>query len=264
MKKWYVASFIFVITISLFGGLRMVAPTAMRSVFSCVLYPFLRIQYSITSPIHRYFQHQSQKKTLTEQLQSLESEYELLAQENIVLRASLDYQADVKELINFKNRYNTPQQNCAHILLKHIDQNTHFILVDQGSMHGVSPDMVAVYKNYLLGKVVDVYPYYSKVLLTTDKTCKVAAYCTTTNATGIHEGCNAQKTILNRVSHLSNVHQGSLVFSSGKGMVFPRGFALGKVEVCKLNGLFYDVQVKPLIDLQKIEYCYLIKKGAEL
>ena len=36
--------------------------------------------------------------------------------------------------------------------------------------------MIAVFKDCFLGRVVEVYPWYSKVLLITDPGCKVAVY----------------------------------------------------------------------------------------
>ena len=66
--------------------------------------------------------------------------------------------------------------------------------------------MIAVFKDCLVGRVVEVYPYYSKVILITDPTCKVAAICTSTNVKGIHEGMlSLTTTKLSFVNHLEEV-----------------------------------------------------------
>lgn len=59
------------------------------------------------------------------------------------------------------------------------------------------------------------------------------------------------------------MQEGDLVLSSGEGLIFPRGFALGNVKHYQVNGLLHDVIVEPLINLETINYCYVIQKGAE-
>jgi rod shape-determining protein MreC len=136
------------------------------------------------------------------------------------------------------------------------------VFIDRGASKGVQPNMVALYKNCLIGRVSEVYPSYSKVLLITDKTCKIAALCGTTKSSGIHEGLNKKDyCTLNYVSHLCTLEEGELVISSGEGLVFPQGFGLGKIKSFTRKGLFYDVVIEPLVDLKNIEYVYIIQKG---
>jgi cell shape-determining protein MreC len=62
------------------------------------------------------------------------------------------------------------------------------------------------------------------------------------------------------VSHLESVSVGDDVFSSGEGMVFPKGFALGKVISADKGDLFYTITVQPALDFQSLRYCTLIAK----
>lgn len=228
---------------------------------SYALYPCLRLQHMVVKPVQDFCARRERTQKAAAHTQALQAEREALMEENIRLRSSLDYMADIKELVDFSAQYEVGKERCVQIIFKHVDQSQQYVLIDAGARQGVAVDTVAVYKNMLLGKVVEVYPQYSKVLLITDKTCKVAAYCAATGATGIHEGCNQRQTVLNHVSHLATIAPGSLVLSSGSGTIFPRGFALGEVADCALNGMVYDVRVKPLADIKNIDYCYLLKKG---
>jgi rod shape-determining protein MreC len=240
-------------------------PSALDVASSYALYPFLRAQKIVIQPINNFFERKRRMRDLEQKMVTLEKKYETLLQENIILRSSDDYSSDIEELVKFKSRYRSSEKKAVQVLVKHFSNDHHFFLVDAGSNQGISSDMVAVYKNCLVGKVVDVYPCYSKVLLVSDISCKVAAYCSKTRATGIHQGCNnKQRSMLNRVSHFAKIKSSDIVLSSGYGLVFPRGFALGKVKSYNLNGLFYDIDIQPVIELDTIEYCYLIKKGSEL
>jgi len=149
----------------------------------------------------------------------------------------------------------------GHIIFKHISEQAHYVLVNQGAAHGIETGMVAVYNNCLVGKVEEVYPWYCKVVAITDRSCKVAGYCESTKSAGIHVGSNQLSlTSLERVSHLEKVNDGDLILSSGEGLVFPQGFALGRIKEQKKEGLWYQIGVEPLIDLSKLSYCMFISK----
>ena len=232
---------------------------------SYIMYPVLVVQHKIVTPIKHYFERNRSRKEMEELLQALQHEREELLAQNVQLNAMVSHYEQTKELVEFKKQFESVEARLSQVLVKHFSDQTHYFLIDKGSKAGIAPDMVAIYKNCLLGKVVEVYPQYSKVLLITDKMCKVASYCAHTQASGIHEGNNNEMlTGIRYMSHLAEVEPDDLVLSSGDGLVFPKGFALGKIKTCNSEGLFYDVSVEPLLDVRKIEYCFIIQKGAVL
>ena len=164
--------------------------------------------------------------------------------------------------LSIKNKYNPQNGQIVQVLSRNLSEREHSLIVDAGSRHGVTSDMVVTYQNCLVGRVAEVFPLYSKVILITDKTCKVAAYCAKTRAAGIHVGSHEDHTELQRVNHLSPVEQGDLVLSSGEGLIFPAGFGLGHVETVSSDGLYQQVSVKPLIDGASLNYCMLLQKGS--
>lgn len=237
-------------------------PGLFESVSSTVLYPFVHVHHTLIKPVKTYFHNRTASRELHTRCADLEKECENFRARVIELQALVDYRNDIQELHDFKKRYDAQQGNIVQILAHHITDQKHYVLVDAGSYHGIKPDMVAVHKNVLLGRVVDVYPFYSKVVLTTDSVCKVAAYCTQTKVSGIHEGINQEGvTTLKFVSHLDRVESGDLILSSGDGLVFPRGFGLGTITSVALDGLYYKVDVEPLLDVKKVTHCCLIQKG---
>ena len=230
-----------------------------------IAYPFLVMQHKIVGPIKDHLAQRAQSKIVSYELKKKASERDALLAQNIELRSMIDYMQEVSELIEFKKRYNYEQGALAQILVLNCTNKAHFCLVDRGSCDGICPDMVAIYKDCIVDKVVQVYPHYSKVLLMSDKECRVAAVCSESKALGIYHGnnddCHAH---LEHVSHLSQVQQGDLIVSTGEGLVFPRGFGLGRVKQWKRNGLFYHIEVEPLINIHTLKHCYLVQKGSHL
>ncbi len=59
------------------------------------------------------------------------------------------------------------------------------------------------------------------------------------------------------------MQKNDLVISSGQGMVFPRGFGLGRIRYFTADGVNYTTRLSPLLNLKKLDYCYLLQKGEE-
>lgn len=231
-------------------------------VVSCLLYPILKIQNSIVSWVRVHGARKASYEELEQQFQQLRTHCTQLQQENVVLAASLDFARDTAEIIEFRKRYDTTEARLAQIILRTLTELEQTCLVDAGSYHGITQDMIAICNNGLVGRVIQVYPFYSKLLLITDKRCKVAAYCSQTGAVGIHEGCNRiDQTAIHHVSHLEKMAPGDLVISSGSGAVFPRGFVVGTVQSWTTDDLSTTVTVQPFVNVQTIKYCYLINSN---
>ena len=233
------------------------------SISSYFLYPLLVIQYKIINPVKEYMHQREIKKNVMNELEQLKDNYEQLQAELIVLKSNEHYYHDIKELIEYKKRYKQGPAEIGHIIFKQFSDAEHFFLVNRGRNHGIVPDMVAVYNNCLVGRVSEVFPWYCKVVAVTDRSCKVAAFCDQTKSCGIHVGANnLNQSLLNRVSHLSTVKDGDLIFSNGEGLIFPSGFGLGRVKEHKKEGLWYDITIEPLISIQELSYCSFLSKSS--
>lgn len=243
-----------------------ISPGLVNVVASCYTYPLLIIQHKITEPIRQIVARWQTIEELRALVDYYRRESDKLRAENIELAAEKIYWQHVQELINFTHRYKTERKIGAQVILKQFSDEGHAFLLDVGSNRGVEMDMIAVYNNCLIGRVSEVYPWYCKVMLVTDHLSKVPVVCVSTDAHGIHEGLNnLTETGLSFVSHLQSLIPGDLVISSGDGLIYPKGFAVGKIRGFSLNdlGINYIVAIDPLLNLREINYCYLVAKGAE-
>lgn len=241
------------------------APGAFEYYSSYLMYPILVVQNSVVSPIKSFFQKRKSVSDLETQLQDLQKERDVILAQNIELQGMISFAQDTQELVAFKERYETQHTSLAQVLVKNFSEQAHYFLIDKGLRAGIAKDMAVVYKNVLIGKITEVYPHYSKVVLVTDQACKVAAFCSNSKATGIYQGSNEAWTAqLNHVSHLSQLEEGEMILSSGDGLIFPRGFGLGTVKSFQTEGLFYEVKIEPLLDLRSLAYCYVVTKQEEI
>lgn len=261
MVKKFLVSFsilgLFFIGLSRLFGIG--GPTLERA-SSVLVYPVLVIGKALRTP----FKHNRSAQSVLSDLDASVEARDDLQKEVIELRALLDYKECTKDMREFLARYSPETSLVAQVLLKQFGAS-HFYLIDAGSKRGVSKDMIAVFKDCLLGRVVEVYPWYSKVLLITDPGCKVAVVCSQTGAKAIHEGAKQlDVTQLTYVGVLDELKEGDMVLSSGEGMIFPKGFGLGRIKDIEHDGYTPRVAVTPLVDLKTIDYCCLIEQITQL
>ena len=229
-----------------------------RQALSYVAYPIVCFEHRVIVSAYAWSVRSKTIQQLQHELQQRNDEYMQLRAEHNALQATVDFAQETQELRAFKKRYQA-SACLAQIIAHHCAGDEQYILIDADANKKVTVDMTVVYANSLLGKVITVYPWYSKVQLITDATCKVACYSSKTKTTGIHQGTNTEgATTVTYVPHLATIEPGETIFSSGKGLVFPKGFAIGTITQVEPDGLYKKIDVKPLVTIRDIAYCYLL------
>ena len=235
----------------------------LETYISYCAYPFLMITLKVTEVHAAIMSSWNYRVHGEKEYQKLLQKCDALQAELIALQARADVYDEIKEIKEFAQQYNQEHTFLVRILEKQCGPYGHFFLIEGGEDKGFKKDTAVVYKNCLVGKISQVFPWYSKVTLLTDSSCKVAAYCHHTKTAGIYCGTSClEKGLLTHVSHLSEMLEGDVVFSSGEGLVFPKGFGIGKVDSCVKNegDMQYKVTIKPFIDFNLLTYCFVIEK----
>ena len=223
-------------------------------VASVFCYPFIVVQSYLIDPIKRNI---TQQQTA---LQELQSAYDDLMQQHVRLSASADFARDAHDVIAFQERYGVGNYCVAQVIERHTGDDAQYLLLDKGSCDGITSDAVAVHKDMLVGKITDVYPFYARCMLITDRHCKVGGYVAGSEVTGVMQGAGDGFLQLLHVSHLLEVHVGAFIITSGYGLIFPRGFGIGQTVSVEPDGLTLNIRCKPLIDFDQITYCAVLKR----
>lgn len=252
---------LFLALVFILAALFLLTNAGRTYVVPTITYPFLWCSEVISRPIkHLYYTlrgisyfHQTAARLLQER--------DSLLRELVALKGAHDYLDDSRECQEFKKRYEDGASLAVQIIGTHFSDQAHYYYIDAGENRGIQKDMVVIYDNCLVGRVSEVFPHYSKVMLITDKECHVAVRCTETGSCGIHTGGNIiDQTVMEYVNHLDPLYEDDLVISHGEGLVFPRGFAVGRIASYTLDGVQYKVAIKPLIDLSQLTHCLVLLK----
>jgi rod shape-determining protein MreC len=178
------------------------------------------------------------------------SQLEELKIENDRLRAALDFQKS--------SRYGR-KLVAAQVVGKSGYPWISVLGIDRGSGAGVRVGMPVVVKEGLVGKVIEVAPFSSKVLLISDPTSSVAAASQRSRVSGVIEGYSPGSLNLKYIGVEGDVQAGDRIVTSAVSGVFPSGIPIGTVTRAakKDTDLFYEIMVRPAVDLSKLEEVFL-------
>jgi rod shape-determining protein MreC len=135
------------------------------------------------------------------------------------------------------------------------------IVIDIGKKHGVSVNDTVVFDTALVGRVTFTGNSTSRVMLITDPASNVPSQFLKSRVQGIVKGESNTLCTVKFIPRQERVLEGDKVITSGIGGIFPKSLYIGDVVSIKDKGaqLFKEINLKPRIDLSKLEFVLVIK-----
>ena len=209
------------------------------------------IQYAAATPSKFFLALMEEKKTVEELRQQIEN----LEKENISMKINLQridiLENEVSRLRAIRQEVDKGLKNIkiAQITQKDVIPNKKSIQINIGSDYNINVGQTVMGVNGLLGQVVEVNMYSSKVLLITDNSSNVPAKIARTGQQIIVKG-RPQDNML-EVTFLPNDSQiikGDLIITSGQANRYIASLKIGRVvEVIKKEGeRFVEATIEPL------------------
>lgn len=232
-----------------------------RSLLQAAIYPFQSATVSlwkgvvgIPASFAGYKKITKQNTELKEKLRNLEPRLSLLEEllrENTRLRTALFYKQ--------KNPYRF-RLLPAQVIGRSPDPWFSILEVNQGSRAGVRRDMPVMVKEGLVGRVVEVSKYSSKVMLITDALSSVAAVDGRSRDFGVVKGGASNKLHMKYVDAGGDIKVGDIILTSNISTISPPGIPIGEVGRAskKEHDLFYHIEIKPAVGFRKIEEIFII------
>lgn len=144
-----------------------------------------------------------------------------------------------------------------------VDPNpyTQRVLINKGSSSGVTIGQPVLDARGVMGQVVEVMPYTSRVLLITDTNHSVPVQINRNGVRAIASGSGDQESIeLRYVTDTADIREGDLLVTSGMGERFPVGYPVGVVtEIERNTGQpFARIEALPAATLNRSRYLLLV------
>lgn len=197
----------------------------------------------------------------------LAAENEKLKTENLLLQGRLqklaaltEQNVRLRELLNSSALVNEKVE-VAELIGMDPNPFTHRIIINKGERDGVVLGQPVLDARGLMGQVVELMPYTSRVLLLTDSTHSIPVQVNRNGLRAIASGTgNPERLELRHVADTADIKEGDLLVSSGLGQRFPAGYPVATVkEVIHDSGQpFAIVRAVPTAALNRSRYLLLV------
>lgn len=172
----------------------------------------------------------------------------------------LDENQRLKEILGFRKAIpftTTPAETIG----RDPSNWSNSIIIDKGASHGIKQNKAVLSTEGLVGRVLEVGRYSSRILLITDPNSKVGVVIQRNRQGGMLVGRPDGKCKMIYIALDSDAVKGDKVITAGLGTIFPRGILVGEiVEVGKEPGRLYKYAIiRTAQDMSKLEEVLCIK-----
>jgi rod shape-determining protein MreC len=235
------------------------------------LQPLENFTINITAPVFNFFHQTGAAVSRIWRgyfyLVGVQAENELLKQKTLenqskaaLYQETLLEKERLRQLLEFRDQAALPVTGARII---GFDFSIWFkcAFLDKGTNDGVTVGMPVLNAAGVVGRIVECYPDYAKVLLLIDRNSGVDAIVQRNRLRGILEGVGGNRCFLRFVHKNKDVQIGDVILASGLGGAYPRGMILGSVIAVdkRIPGIFQEVEVEPAVDFTRLEDVLIVK-----
>ena len=207
------------------------------------------IQYIVKTPSIFFYSLLEETKTIAQ----LESEIERLERDNKMMKMNLQkidiLEDEVSRLRSIKRIMSKKFENIqiARVIQGDVIPNKESIKINIGSNDKVIKGQTVMGANGLIGQIVEVALYSSKVLLITDVNSNVPAIITRTGKQVIIKGRSQDDLLEISFTDDTDIKSGDLIVTSGQAGRFIASLNIGRIVKIEMNEgeRFAEVVVEP-------------------
>jgi rod shape-determining protein MreC len=200
-----------------------------------------------------------------EENRELQEEIARLKLEQIRYKQDAEQAQRLQLLLGFKQNY-IGQIKAAQVIGTSGMEQSRTISIDKGSRDGVKVDMAVITPDGIVGKIKDVGPLSSQVLLVNDRESGAGVILEGSRLQGILRGTPQGELRVSDVMSDENIQVGEQVITSGGDRIYPKGVPVGTVTSVTPdhdNDPFLAIKIKPAANLARLEEVLIVTKGAD-
>lgn len=243
-------------------------PSRLERLLMQALTPVSRASSALVQRINAFMRDLRELLTLRAKNYELEARIAAFEmQRNLMVEAERENQR-LRQLLNYQDANPTLAFQLAKVI--GVGQNPwqQDLIIDQGSVHGVTVNTPVVTHQGFVGRVYETSETSSKVVLVIDARGPIAAQVQETRTRGTLEADpnNPGMLRLIRLSRDAAVQPGHAIITAGTGALnLPQGILVGYVETVEPteDGLQLVAAVRPAVNFAALEDVLLIVAGGE-
>ncbi len=205
-------------------------------------------------------------RTLRSVNRQLQTQVDTLIIDNARLRELEVENQQLRELLRFRQLNPYYDFSGGQVIARVISQEPLNYLatltIDLGAEHGIKPGMPVVTERGLVGRIHQVSPRSSTVLLITDPSSGVQARVKRENsrAVGVVKGRAGALPVMDYIPQDADISVGDEVITSGLGGNFPKNLVIGQIIEVKQRDfeMFQQAVVRPTVNFDRLEFVLVI------
>ncbi|HYM13200.1 MAG TPA: rod shape-determining protein MreC [Bryobacterales bacterium] len=194
------------------------------------------------------------------QNERLRGEVDRLKLENQSLRSALGTAAGLQALAAYQHDI-ASETTPAEVIGTGANPNSRVVFLNKGGGSGVQPGMAVITPDGIVGKVEDVFPGSSLVLLISDNSSAAGVVLENSHAHGVLKGTGLNEARIDYIPNEEKVSIGEKVYTSGEDRIYPKGLVVGTVTKFATGRDFQDITVQPGAKLDRLEEVLIVTKG---
>ena len=166
----------------------------------------------------------------------------------------------LETMLGFQHKY-IAKTVAAQVIGTSGSDRSHVLYLDKGWSEGLRPDQAVITPYGVVGKLRDVFPHTSQLLLINDSSSGAGVLLESSRIRGILRGTSSGEVEINNLTQDSRIKPGETVVTSGGDMVFPRGLPVGTIESIAPDPQhqpYTAIVIKPAADLSRLEEVLVI------
>ena len=164
-----------------------------------------------------------------EENQQLKQEITQLREEEAAFAEDAAQGRRLQAVLGFQQQY-IAKTVAAQVIGTSGTDRSHVLYIDKGLADGLRPNQPVITPYGIVGKLRDVFPHTSQLLLINDSSSGAGVLLESTRIRGILRGTSSGEVQINNLTPDQRIKPGEHVVTSGGDQVFPRGLPVGTIE----------------------------------
>jgi rod shape-determining protein MreC len=195
-----------------------------------------------------------------EQNEQLKQEITQLREEQAGFAEDAAQGRRLQAVLGFQQQY-ISKTVAAQVIGTSGSDRSHVLYLDKGLADGLRPNQPVITPYGIVGKLRDVFPHTSQLLLINDSSSGAGVLLATTRIRGILRGTSTGDIQINNLTPDQRIKPGEQVVTSGGDQVFPRGLPVGTIASIAPDPQhqpYTAITIKAAADLNRLEEVLVI------
>jgi rod shape-determining protein MreC len=190
-----------------------------------------------------------------EENQQLKQEITQLREEQAAFAEDAAQGRRLQAVLGFQQQY-IARTVAAQVIGASGTDRSHVLYLDKGLADGLRPNQPVITPYGIVGKLRDVFPHTSQLLLINDASSGAGVLLESTRIRGILRGTSSGEVQINNLTPDQRIKPGEQVVTSGGDQVFPRGLPVGTIQSVvpdPQHQPYTAITIKPAANLSQLE-----------